>query len=173
MVTAIVAGCYEAVRLHAGDLTLPFRLTAVDSMLTRLCAGLYWMTMGALQIEPETRTLSWWNAAGPPMVCLRADGSFEVFRAAGAPLGRGSPSFGHRTSPIQGGERLLMVTDGVIEMQTQAKRVLGMRGLLKMLEETRGQSIQDARAHLVESLDRIRGESVQDDDLTFVLIDLS
>ncbi|HSJ99676.1 MAG TPA: SpoIIE family protein phosphatase [Kofleriaceae bacterium] len=172
MVTAIVAGCYEAVRLYAGDQDLPFRLTAIDSMLTKLCAGQYWMTMGALQIEPATGALSWWNAAGTPMACMRPDGSVEVLRAAGMPLGRGTPLFGNRTSTLHGGERLLMFTDGIVEMQTQSRRVLGMRGLLKMLEATRGMPIEDARAHLVESMDQLKGASVQDDDLTFVLIDV-
>jgi serine phosphatase RsbU (regulator of sigma subunit) len=65
-----------------------------------------------------------------------------------------------------------MFTDGIIEMQTQSKRVLGMRGLIKMLEATRGQSIEDARAHLVRSIDQMKGDSVQDDDITFVLIDV-
>ncbi len=172
MVTAIVAGCYEAVRLYAGDQNLPFRLTAIDSMLTKLCAGQYWMTMGAFQYEPRTGAVSWWNAAGTPMACMRPDGSVDFFRAAGMPLGRGTPSFGNKAGTLQGGERLLMFTDGIIEMQTQSKRVLGMRGLIKMLEATRGQSIEDARAHLVRSIDQMKGDSVQDDDITFVLIDV-
>ncbi|HWO22759.1 MAG TPA: GAF domain-containing SpoIIE family protein phosphatase, partial [Kofleriaceae bacterium] len=172
MVTAIVAGCYEAVRLYGGDQNLPFRLTAIDSMLTKLCAGQYWMTMGAVQFEPKTGSLSWWNAAGTPMACMRTDGSVEILRAAGMPLGGGTPSFGNKTSALQGGERLLMFTDGIIEMQTPSKRVLGMRGLLKMLEATRGRSIEEARAYLVETLDQVRGSSVQDDDITFVLVDL-
>jgi serine phosphatase RsbU (regulator of sigma subunit)/tetratricopeptide (TPR) repeat protein len=172
MVTAIVAGCYEAVRLYAGDQNVPFRLTAIDSMLTKLCAEQYWMTMGALHFEPKTRTLSWWNAAGPPMMCMHRDGSVEVFRGAGMPLGRGSPSFGQKLGTMQGGERLLLVTDGVIELQTPSKRALGMRGLLKMLEGTRGLSLEEARAHLVQSIDQLKGASVQEDDITFVLVDV-
>jgi serine phosphatase RsbU (regulator of sigma subunit) len=151
---------------------VPFRLTAIDAMLTKLCAEQYWMTMGALHFEPRTGALSWWNAAGPPMMCMRTDGSVEVFRGAGMPLGRGSPSFGQKIGAIQGGERLLMVTDGVIELQTPSKRALGMRGLLKMLEATRGQPIEEARAHLVQSIDQMKGASVQEDDITFVLVDL-
>jgi hypothetical protein len=50
--------------------------------------------------------------------------------------------------------------------------VLGMRGLLKMLEATRGMPTEDARAHLIHSMDQLKGASVQDDDLTFVLIDV-
>jgi serine phosphatase RsbU (regulator of sigma subunit)/tetratricopeptide (TPR) repeat protein len=172
MVTAIVAGCYEAVRLYAGDQDLPFRLLAIDSMLSKLCAGQYWMTMGAVQFEPKTGALSWWNAAGTPMACMRNDGSVEILRAAGMPLGGGTPSFGNKTSALAGGERLLMFTDGVIEMQTQSKRVLGMRGLIKMLEATRGEALEDARAQIVQAMDQMRGSSVQDDDITFVLIDL-
>ena len=172
MVTAIVAGCYEAIRLHADDQSLPFRLGAIDSMLTKLSAGQYWMTMGGLHLEPKTGALSWWNAAGTPMVYMHADGSIDILHAAGAPLGMGTPSFGHKTATLHGGERLLMITDGIIEMQTRSKRVLGMRGLIKMLEATRGKSIEDARAQLVQALDRARGEALQDDDITFVLIDL-
>jgi serine phosphatase RsbU (regulator of sigma subunit) len=172
MVTAIVAGCYEAVRLYAGDQNVPFRLTAIDSMLTKLCAEQYWMTMGALHFEPRTRALSWWNAAGPPMMCMHRDGSVEVFRGAGMPLGRGSPSFGQKLGTMQGGERLLLVTDGVIELQTPSKRALGMRGLLKMLEGTRGLSLDEARAHLVQSIDQLKGDSIQEDDITFVLVDV-
>jgi eukaryotic-like serine/threonine-protein kinase len=172
MVTAIVAGCYEAVRLFGGTQNLPFRLEAIDSLLTRLCAGRYWMTMGAVLLQPGTGALSWWNAAGTPMLCMHADGSVDVFRAAGTPLGMGTPSFGYKTGELHGGERILMVTDGFIETQTQSKRALGMRGLIKMLEATRGESIEDARAHLAQSIDRMRGASVQDDDITFVLIDL-
>jgi GAF domain-containing protein len=172
MVTAIVAGCYEAVRLYAGDQDIPFRLTAIDSMLTKLCAGQYWMTMGALQLEPRTGALSWWNAAGTPIACMRTDGTIDVLRAAGMPLGGGALSFGNKTSSLQGGERLLMFTDGIIEMQTRSRRELGMRGLLKMLEATRGQPIEDARAHLVQAIDQVKGASVQDDDITFVLVDV-
>jgi serine phosphatase RsbU (regulator of sigma subunit) len=103
---------------------------------------------------------------------MRLDGSVEVFRGAGMPLGRGSPSFGQKIGVIQGGERLLMVTDGVIELQTPSKRALGMRGLLKMLEATRGQPIEAAREHLVQSIDQMKGTSVQEDDITFVIVDL-
>ncbi|HWU89454.1 MAG TPA: PP2C family protein-serine/threonine phosphatase, partial [Kofleriaceae bacterium] len=172
MVTAIVAGCYEAVRLYGGEQRLPFRLEAIDSMLTRLCTGRYWMTMGAILIEPGAGTLSWWNAAGPPMACLRTDGSVEVIGAAGSPLGMGTPLLGYKTYALQGGERLLMITDGIIEMMTPARRALGMRGLTKMLEATRGKSIEDARSYLVQAIDQVKGASVQDDDITFVLIDV-
>jgi serine phosphatase RsbU (regulator of sigma subunit) len=58
-------------------------------------------------------------------------------------------------------------------MMTPSKRVLGMRGLLKILEATRSEPLEEARAHLVRSIDQLRGTSVQDDDITFVLIDVA
>jgi serine phosphatase RsbU (regulator of sigma subunit) len=87
-------------------------------------------------------------------------------------LGSGTPSFGHKSIEPVGGERLLLFTDGVIELPTPSGRPLGLRAVVKMFEATRKDSLEEARLRLAEAVDRARGESTQDDDITFVLVEL-
>jgi sigma-B regulation protein RsbU (phosphoserine phosphatase) len=69
------------------------------------------------------------------------------------------------------GERMLIYTDGIPEIQMPNGRLLGMRRFSMLCESTRGLGLEDAAAHLVAASDTIRQNQPQDDDWTFALLE--
>jgi serine phosphatase RsbU (regulator of sigma subunit) len=69
-----------------------------------------------------------------------------------------------------GESRLLIVTDGVLEMPTESGRELGARKLRKLLAAHEGGSASLSRTALLEALLAERGSQEPDDHLTLPVI---
>ena len=172
MVTAAVAGSFQAIRGRR-DLRDPLAiLQQMNVSILRTCEGKFWMSMVALEIDPEAECLRCWFAGAPPALVMKPDDTIDTLLAPGHHLGR-VPMMVTSTceSEFAPGYRLLVYTDGVTEMALHDNRRLGMRRLKDALRSTRGKSAQEARDYLVEHLTTLRGDSPFEDDATFVIID--
>lgn len=170
MVTAVMAGCYRGVRINHPDAGTAELLETMNRTLREACEGRYTLPLSALEIEADTGVVSWWNAAAPPILKLSMNGQVESLSEKGLPLGSDDFSYGTRTLTLEPGERLLVFTDGMSELELPGGRQLGLRRLSEMMRATHGMALQQAREHLVMSMKAASGGAQRSDDVTFVII---
>ena len=91
-------------------------LTMINSVLCRILTGGTHITAGFARLNRAQRTLHYVNAAHPPPILLRADGTVEIPQAPGDLLGVfDSVMFESLTLSVNPGDRLFIYTDGLIE----------------------------------------------------------
>jgi sigma-B regulation protein RsbU (phosphoserine phosphatase) len=173
MVTAGVAAAYRAIPEQArceGDVTDVMR--GLNASLVDICAGAHHMTLAALEIDPTHHIARFWSAGAPAALVMHKDGRIDHLGAAGRPLGDPELVIGHAQIELAPGDRIFIFSDGLPEMNRSNGRQLGYRGVSRMLHDTLGRDNDQARAHLLASLDDVRKQQPQADDIAFVLIDL-
>jgi serine phosphatase RsbU (regulator of sigma subunit) len=170
MVAAVVAGAFRALQ-ETGQMGARGLLQVLNSVSRDVSAGMYTMPFGLLELSPFGRA-SWFSAAAPPLLVLRRDGTVDSITVAGTALASPHFSVGERVFDLSVGERILLTSDGVAELRLSSGYDLGLRRLSKLLRNTSGITLRDARDELAERLDALRGQEALQDDVTFALIEL-
>ncbi len=170
MVTAAMAGCYRGVRVNRPEVGTQELLDTMNRTLCEACAGRYTLPLSALEVQPETGQVTWWMAAAPPILKLSAEGSVKSIGGSGVPLGSDDFSCQPHTMTLGSGERLLVFTDGMSELELSSGRQLGLRRLSALWRQTRDMALQQAREHLLASMKEATGDLARSDDVTFVII---
>jgi serine phosphatase RsbU (regulator of sigma subunit) len=120
--------------------------------------------------DPATRTLRAANCGHIPPLVIRDGGEGQLLRVAGGRGlgGRSSPKPGERSTSIETGDRLLLVSDGVVK-EGRGKAGLAMDGLLEaaMRAET-GTAADTVRKVHTAVLEASGGDL--DDDATVVCL---
>ena len=105
---------------------------------------------------------------------VRANGKVDELKSTGLILGiEDDAAWTVATLPIQNGDRLLMVTDGVTETQRLDDSCFGRTRLVNLLRKERDQSITDVLKHVDRELVQFRGEMPLYDDVTLVLVEVT
>jgi serine phosphatase RsbU (regulator of sigma subunit)/tetratricopeptide (TPR) repeat protein len=175
MVTALVSGCYRLIRRQAGgaefDMLALFR--ALDEHILEMTQGSYSMTLGALLVDENTGDAWFGSAASLPLLVARGRSKMDVIMARSSPLGHPSRDsvFTIVDLNLAPGDRAVLFTDGIVELETNTGRQLGVKSVSRNLQKTVGQSPTEATAALRAYLDDVRGDSPQDDDWTFAIVD--
>ena len=175
MVTAMVSGCFSTMKFAAQSgvekVDLPGVLESINRRLLEITDQPYWMTMVAVEIDLDDRSLSWWSAGAPPIYIISANGKLLVLSDRSSPLGAGvfNPSNGKES--FEPGQRLLIFTDGLTELANATGSEFGDRGLRKYLARSRRMNAVDARDTLLSDLNAWRGENLPDDDITYIILD--
>ncbi len=173
MVTAAIAGSYHtfsSIAEHHPD--VPKLFEVLNTNLHRLTSGQYGMSLTVVEVNPASKTLRMWNAGSPPPFLLKLDGNVKVLSSRGSPLGTNKDfSMGTIEVPFESGDRLMIYTDGLSELATPSGRQLGLKRLAAFLRESRPESLENAKAQILRSLEQARAEGPLEDDLTMVLLD--
>ena len=170
MITSSIAGAFHALRAACPRLSPQEVLAAFDRRM-RDFGGDYHMTMCIVRVDPSARTLRVWNAAAPPLFVLRASGS-ECITSAGHLLGESEGgTFGERTVSFGPGDRVLMCTDGLLELTRANGRQLGPRRVSQAFSELADTSLESARTALIREIEGTLSGRDQEDDITFVVIE--
>ncbi len=170
MVSAVMAGCYRALRLSTPDASTETLLSAMDKTLRFVCEGKYTLPLSALDVAPGTGSVTWWTAAAPPILWLSKEGQVEPVIGKGLALGSEEFSCGQRSLELAIGERLLIFTDGVSELDMPGGRQLGLRRLTELFRQTHDMPLQQAREQMIQALRLASGDGPRSDDVTFVII---
>ncbi len=102
---------------------------------------------------------------------LAPEGEDCVDDAGGLPLGIIEPTeYRQFAVPIQGGDLVLLVTDGFIEARNAQGKMLGEEGLTEMVAGMDAQRPDQFLPALIKALEDYRGGQPPDDDLTAVLL---
>ena len=171
MITSSVAGAFRTLRGLERELT-PVELLREFDRRVRDFGGGFHMTMTVARIDPARRELRVWNAAGPELFIVRASGA-QCIAVAGSLLGDSASRLevGEAAAPFGPGDRLLMCTDGLLELKRDNGRPLGARRVSQMFTKLRSETIDAVPARLAEEIDAALSGRPQDDDITLLVIE--
>lgn len=154
----------------------PGGLAAMTRQLARdlamVCQPTDFVTFMAVQLAPGGGPARYLNAGHVPGRLLRADGSVALLEPTG-PLIADMDHDGWQeiALPVAPGDRLVLVTDGLLDAENASGEMFGADRLDGLLAETRGQSPSDV-------VDRVQEELVawviggrRGDDITVVVVD--
>jgi ligand-binding sensor domain-containing protein len=171
MVTAAVASTFRTI-VEVGLEDLKVALEVLHRSVLAVAKGKYTMTMAALELNELTGEWHLLSAGAPPIISLSNAGKHRVHFCAGTPLGiEGTFEPGELTGTLKPGERVLVYTDGIPEIEMPNGQPLGMRRLAQVYERTRPQDLRDAASTIVQTADENNGSRPQDDDWTFAIVE--
>jgi len=114
------------------------------------------------------------SAGGPPLLLVRADGRAEQVTAHGLPFGMiDNVDYDESGFSCAAGDRLLMFTDGAVEICNADGRMLGTEGLLGILRSQGYPEEQIVLKRLHEALLKYSNGMRLDDDLTLLEVRFS
>ncbi|MBM4319932.1 MAG: GAF domain-containing protein, partial [Deltaproteobacteria bacterium] len=170
MITAAIAGAFRS-QWDSGGAGDPLRLLqALDRQVRSFGRGVH-MTLSLLRVDPLRQEIRWWSAAAPPIFVLGRDGA-TCLAQQGTMLGsEGAFHAPEKSLAFLPGDRLLVCTDGLLELREPGGRELGARRVAKLLSATRATPLQRLPELLREEIGSFQGNRPQDDDITFVMIE--
>jgi sigma-B regulation protein RsbU (phosphoserine phosphatase) len=121
-------------------------------------------------VDTRDGLLRYTNAGHSPAFLLKRDGSIERLHSDDALLGA-IPSWSYHecTVRLEGGDRLIAVTDGVLESTDSSGNELGEQGLLQHASACRNQAGATMLNQILEYASRHAGEQLQDDSTGLVM----
>ncbi len=128
-------------------------------------------TLFYLEIQPESRALSWVRAGHDPAYLYRtAIDSVETLEAHGSALGIETDSdYTAVSGQAEPGDIIIMTTDGIFETRGSAE-MYGRRRFLDVVRENHRLDAAGIRDAVFSSVNEFRGRSPQEDDVTLVVI---
>jgi sigma-B regulation protein RsbU (phosphoserine phosphatase) len=97
-----------------------------ESFATAICGA----------IDAKRRTLRFVSAGGPPMLVAHRNGSTRQLESSGLPFGMmEDASYQEVAAQLEPEDRLLLFSDGAIEIHNAAGAILGAEGLIRILAE--------------------------------------
>jgi serine phosphatase RsbU (regulator of sigma subunit) len=174
MLTAFLATYHRACVEHTrGALSRGQAISDMSRALIDVTSGEYLAALSAIEIRPEQRVLRWWFAGAPPLMWMSRDGRVETIAKASSPVGSAPdvvPASGERA--VAEGDRIFVFTDGAYEIVNGQGRMIGLRGLSRILRTTHGLPLEDATRQIWREIEtQLEGRPLED-DVTFALIDV-
>lgn len=127
-------------------------------------------------IDLESRAFRFSGAGGPPALLMHSGGTHECLECSGLPLGivEDAP-YDEASIALDEGDRLLLFSDGAVEIENASGEMLGIEGLIGILKqgypESGGSPESDIRmSALEEELLRYSNAIRLEDDLTILEI---
>ena len=135
--------------------------------------GAMFVTMVILRYETSTGRMKIVNGGHPPPIRIMPDGTVDAVGNSTGPLVGAIDDAGWDTieASLEPGEELLLYTDGVTEAADQNQNLLGVHGLLELLQtmDLSNQSPDVVCQALVESV-REREQGEASDDVTILVL---
>jgi serine phosphatase RsbU (regulator of sigma subunit) len=178
MMTASIASYTRCLQTERPDLSLQNILRALNKYLLELQSDKsgkhrYLMTVLALEIDFNSKTVKSLSAGAPPALILNKNEKARFIGVAGNPLGMTHDlKIGEEESTFKAGDRFLIHTDGIVEIIVNG-RPLSESRMLKLISQDLNIEPEQATRSLVAHLDKMRGERIQEDDYTLVMVDVA
>lgn len=170
MLTSAVAGAFHVVCEIFPNASPPEILHHLHGRVKTFTG--YHMTMSMAVIDPAARTLSWWNAGGPEIYFIH-EGKSTVLNAAGTTLGtKDTFTTGSVSVGISAGDRIMLCTDGVLELRKDG-RMLGNRLTSRMFASYAKRPVSEACTAFGAELNAMLVGQEQEDDITFIMIEVT
>jgi PAS domain S-box-containing protein len=120
-------------------------------------------------VDLEDHVFRFAGAGGPPVLLMHVDGSYEQLENPGFPLAlMADAAYEETRTPIGEGDRLLLFSDGAVEVLNAENAQLGVEGLVGLLR-TQGYPDADIRMDgLEEEILRFSNSIRLPDDLTLI-----
>lgn len=131
-------------------------------------------TVACVLLDAATGRLTSSVAAAPAPLLVRTDGVVERLDAGGTVIGLGDAlPFAEQTVTLHAGDRLVLVTDGVLECESPDGHPFGEERLAHFLADHRGEPLQGACDALLAELADFAGGRPARDDVTLLALDFA
>lgn len=129
-------------------------------------------TIVYLILNVHKGTLKYSNAAHPPPVLLRSDGSLELLDKGGTIIGLGGRiPFEEEQKELQSGDKIILYTDGVVEYQNDSGHFFGKDRFYTLLKNQKGHSISKILDEVLKSLIDFSSNTRPQDDVSLLGIE--
>lgn len=172
MVTASVSTTFRVMRSVWAESGPREFLRIANEQVIASGRGRYLMQIMIAELDTLKGQLSLYSAAGFPAVCLLG-GQLRTISARGVPLGTTAFDVTEARTSFSRGDRFMLLTDGIPEIELQNGRRLGLRRLTKIYQETAGMGLSAAAARVLSAAESANGRGEQEDDWTFVMAEWS
>ena len=126
-------------------------------------AGLFVTLFGAM-LDAETGALRYCNAGHTPPLLVRAEGAVERLDTGGAVLGIvAAGRYADGDVQLASGDRLLLVTDGIVEATDPAGEEFGEARLAALARTHAGSTVEALRDAVVDAVTAFTAGEAQDD----------
>jgi serine phosphatase RsbU (regulator of sigma subunit) len=167
---AAALGALRAARRSGQD--LEGALGFVHETVRRLDNDDFYITAIFARWRAVTATLTWANCGHPPAYLVDADGNLSALEAPQhRPLGADvkSPKFKPAKRQLHSGERLILVTDGIIERRLENGGTFGVDGLKAALERSDSTSAASTAMAIQGAVTECWREPLEDDATVVVM----
>jgi serine phosphatase RsbU (regulator of sigma subunit) len=167
---AAALGALRAARRSGHD--LEESLSLMHQTVRRLGNPSFFVTALAARWRAATATFTWVNCGHPPAYLVDVDDNLrELPGAEHAALGTGGDdrTFESAERQLRPGERLILLTDGVIDRRTQDGGKFGVEGLRQALERAESPTAAATAMAIQRAVTECWSEPLEDDATVVVL----
>jgi serine phosphatase RsbU (regulator of sigma subunit) len=167
---AAALGALRAARRSGKD--LQDALASVHETVRRLDNDDFYVTAIFARWRAVTATLTWVNCGHPPPYLVDADGNLSALDSPEhRPLGADvkSPKFKPTKRQLRAGERLILVTDGIVNRRMEGGGSFGVDGLREALERTDSTSAASTAMAIQQAVAECWREPLEDDATVVVM----
>jgi len=135
----ITANMQSAVRIFANQNLSPGEVCRrTNQLLERTTDHGNFLSFFYATIDHRTRRLTYTNAGHEPPILLRCDGSYERLEKGGMPIGiKVDSTYEQAGLTVESGSRLVLYTDGVVELRNRRDEEFGVDRLLRTILKNR------------------------------------
>lgn len=146
-------------------------LKRLDQMVRSESDTRFFITATLSLLDFRTGHLEITNAGHPPTYLLRGGGIEEIL-LPGSPLGGLGTTYGRRTVPLQPGDTIVWLSDGLIEAPDARDEPFGYERTTEALRRAAAADLtaEGVRNRLLEAVDRWAGGTPPTDDRTVVVM---
>jgi len=131
-------------------------------------------TMCYLLINPRNGVVRFANAAHPPVLVMRADGSMEKLDAEGTIVGMGGlVPYEQELVQLYAGDRLFLYTDGIIEHENSVEELFGEQRFVQVLQRHQQLVLDEQCQAVIDELHAFGAGMPFRDDVTLLGIGFS
>ncbi|MBX2799731.1 MAG: SpoIIE family protein phosphatase [Myxococcales bacterium] len=145
-------------------------LSALDTYLHGIAQTEMTISLCALSFDAQRRCVRIVGAAALPILHWTGGQVQIVDTPASLPVGHGKGVREPVELTVAPGDRLLVFTDGLLEMPTARGRQLGIKGVRSLFANTADLPARDIVHALVDGADGARGGHPLEDDLSFFVV---
>lgn len=142
-----------------------------DILAERSQRGMF-VTLEFVILDILKKRITFSSAGHLPPVLVKSDGSVHRLEVEkGIPLGiAGGREFSQDAVPFEGGDTLLLYTDGLMEARDAKGREFGLERIEKIISRNADSAAKRIKSNLLREINSFVTDTPQHDDLTFILM---
>lgn len=167
----LVSALHAALQLLLGEgRELADIATELNRHIHQWSAENKFVTMVMVSIDRDNETIEWVNAGHNPAYIISADGSIEMIRSNGLPIGiLPSTRYSMQRRPFAPGSLVVLYSDGITEAEDEGGEEFENGRLETVLREYGSATVLEIRDRIAASVDEFTRGTPQKDDQTLVI----